>query len=75
MNITTILDIIAVVNISLIAIIIIFETFSFARETKKRLNELSKRCDDYFNTLVQNEYDKQDIYKRLADLEERENNG
>ena len=75
MNITTILDIIAILNITIIAVTFILETFSFRKNVKNSLDELSKRCDDYFNSLVQNEYDKQNIYKRLADLEEELKNG
>lgn len=43
MNITTILDIIAILNIIIIAVTFILETFSFRKNVKNSLDELSKR--------------------------------
>lgn len=72
MNIKTLLDIIVVLNIIIVVVVFVIETFTFRKMVKKSLDKLSKSYDDYFNCLVQNEYDKQDIYKRLADLEEKQ---
>lgn len=72
MNITTILDIIVILNIIIIAVTFIIETFSFKKNVKKSLEELIIRFNDY---TVQNEHDKLEIYKRLADLEEELKNG
>lgn len=43
------------------------------RETKTSINDLRNTVDTLYKTAVENEEDKCEIYKRLADLEEREN--
>lgn len=71
MNIKTFLDILVGIDLIVIFLIFIIELVSFNKNITKQVNEL-------YNYSVQNEYDKQDIYKRLANLElekERGNNG
>ena len=45
------------------------------QETKATIKELLKNINVLYKTAVENEEDKCKIYKRLADLEEREKNG
>lgn len=71
MNIKTLLDIIAALGIIITVATLVINAIYFTIKINKSVDKLSKRCDNHFNCLVQNEYDKQDIYKRLADLEEK----
>lgn len=72
MNIKMILDIIAALGIIIIVATLVIDAIYFTKKINKSVDNLSKRCDDYFNWLTQNEYDKLDIYKRLAALESEE---
>lgn len=72
MNIKTLLDIICALGIIITVTMLVINAIYFTIKTNKSVDKLSKRCDNHFNCLVQNEYDKQDIYKRLADLEEKQ---
>lgn len=72
MNFKTLLDIIAALGIIITVATLVINAIYFTKKINKSVDKLSKRCDDYFNCLVQNEYDKQDIYKRLAALESEE---
>ena len=72
MNIKTLLDIIAALGIIITVTTLVINAIYFTKKINKSVDKLSKRCDDNFNCLIQNEYDKQDIYKRLADLEEKQ---
>ena len=72
MNIKMILDIIAALGIIIIVATLVINAIYFTKKINKSVDNLSKRCDDYLNYLLQNEYDKQDIYKRLAALESEE---
>lgn len=67
-----ILDIIAALGIIIIVATLVIDAIYFTKKINKSVDNLSKRCDDYFNWLTQNEYDKLDIYKRLAALESEE---
>lgn len=71
MNIKTLLDIISALGIIITVTTLVINAIYFTIKINKSVDKLSKRCDNHFNCLVQNEYDKQDIYKRLADLEEK----
>lgn len=72
MNIKTLLDIISALGIIITVTTLVINAIYFTIKINKSVDKLSKRCDNHFNCLVQNEYDKQDIYKRLADLEEKQ---
>lgn len=72
MNIKMILDIIAALGIIITVATLVINTIYFMKKINKSVDNLSKRCDEYFNWLIQNEYDKLDIYKRLAALESEE---
>lgn len=72
MNIKTLLDIIAALGIIITVATLVINTIYFMKKINKSVDKLSKRCDEHFNCLVQNEYDKLDIYKRLAALESEE---
>ena len=72
MNIKMILDIIAALGIIIIVATLVIDAIYFTKKINKSVDNLSKRCDDYFNWFTQNEYDKLDIYKRLAALESEE---
>lgn len=69
MNIKMILDIIAALGIIITVTTLVINAIYFTKKINKSVDKLSKRCDEHFNCLVQNEYDKLDIYKRLAALE------
>ena len=72
MNIKTLLDIITALGIIIIVATLVINTIYFTKKINKSVDNLSKRCDEYFNWLIQNEYDKLDIYKRLSALESEE---
>lgn len=72
MDIKMILDIIAALGIIIIVATLVIDAIYFTKKINKSVDNLSKRCDDYFNWFTQNEYDKLDIYKRLAALESEE---
>ena len=72
MNIKMILDIIAALGIIIIVATLVIDAIYFTKKINISVDNLSKRCDDYFNWFTQNEYDKLDIYKRLAALESEE---
>lgn len=72
MNVKTLLDIIAALGIIITVTTLVINAIYFTKKINKSVDNLSKRCDEYFNWLIQNEYDKLDIYKRLAALESEE---
>lgn len=85
MNIVTLLNAISIfINMFLVTILIYLMrkiNKSVEKATKPSLYDLINKISTLVNDLtktfydygVQNEYDKQDIYKRLADLEESNN--
>lgn len=69
MNIKMILDIIAALGIIITVTTLVINAIYFTTKINKLVKDLIKECDDLNNYGVQNEYDKLDIYKRLAALE------
>lgn len=60
----TIIDIILFIIAFTLIIAFILSMLSFKQKKTKEI-------DDLYNYCVKNEYDKQDIYKRIAELEEK----
>lgn len=67
MNIETLLNVIVILSAIVIIAIFVIGVVNSMRKITKLVDELTIRFNDY---AVQNEHDKLDIYKRLADLEE-----
>lgn len=72
MNIKMILDIIAALGIIITVSTLVINAIYFTIKINKLVKDLIKQCDNLYNYGVQNEYDKLDIYKRLAALESEE---
>lgn len=64
MNIKTFLDIFITIVIIVEFTIVMIELIIYKKKITKQVNEL-------YDNAVKNEYDKQDIYKRIAELEKR----
>lgn len=69
MNIKMILDIIAALGIIITVATLVINSIYLTTKINKLVKDLIKQCDDLNYYGVQNEYDKLDIYKRLAALE------
>ena len=73
MTIEILLNIVFTLVVVVCVIVFTLSILKFAKEKTKEINDKQIEIDELYNCCVQNEYDKQNIYKRLADLEEKQN--
>lgn len=69
MKIEILLNIVLSLVVVVCVIVFTVSIRKFAKEKIKEITDKQKEIDELYNCCVQNEYDKQNIYKRLADLE------
>lgn len=65
----------ALIAFGIILLFCVIYQFKLYTDTKASINDLRNTVDTLYKTSVENEEDKCKIYKRLANLEETENNG